>query len=150
MTEPKTEDKGTAELHLVVFKLGEEEYGVDINTIREIIRYPQITRVPNTPHYVDGVINLRGQITTIMNLRKKFAMDSAGMDENTRVLIIDMGNELIGIVVDGVSEVLKVDPKNVLSMDGMDSAIDQEYISGMANLEGRLIILIDMIKAFKS
>jgi len=141
---------GNNELHLVVFKLGEEEYGVDINKIREIIRYPQITRVPNTPHYVDGVINLRGQITTIMNLRSKFSMESVEKSDNTRILIIDLGNELIGIVVDGVSEVLKVDPKNVLNTEGLESAIDSDYISGMANLDGRLIILIDMIKAFKS
>jgi purine-binding chemotaxis protein CheW len=143
-------DDEIQELHLVVFRLGSEEFAVDINSIREIIRFPNITNVPNTPDYVLGVINLRGQITTVMNLRKRFRMEDTDMTDDTRILIVNMGTEHIGLMVDGVSEVLKVDSGKLVSDDEIGSSTYGQYISGMIKVEERLVILLDLIKAFKN
>lgn len=149
MNEEQEQEQTSKELHLVVFRLGSEEFAVDINSIREIIRYPKITNVPNTDDYIVGVINLRGQITTVMSLRKRFRMEDVETSEETRVLIVDIGSEHIGLIVDGVSEVLKVDGENLVDGEDMGSDTYGQYVSGMIKLDKRLIILLDLIKAFK-
>lgn len=149
-TEEKLEENQSnkKEYHLVVFKLGDEEFGVDINSVREIIRYPQITRVPNSPRYVLGVINLRGQITTMISLRERFNMEKMEETDDTRALIVEMEDEMIGILVDSVSEVIKVDSESVQSPKENNTMVYKDYIYGLAKVGERLIILLDLKLSF--
>ena len=95
-------------IQLVSFNLDEEEYGVDVLKVREIIRMPTVTRVPNTPHYIEGVINLRGKVIPIISMRKKFNLSDMDNDKQTRIMVMDMDGELMGFVVDSVSEVIRI------------------------------------------
>ncbi|MEA3558814.1 MAG: chemotaxis protein CheW [Candidatus Thermoplasmatota archaeon] len=149
MNEVNESDMTAQELHLVVFKLGDEEFAADINSIREIVKYPSMTPVPNTPHHIVGVVNLRGQITTVISLRKRFGMDDDQLTGDTRILIVDIGSENIGLIIDEISEVLKVDGSNLVENTGLDSGRFLNSVSGMVKMDDRLIIMLDLIKAFQ-
>ena len=134
-------------LQLVTFRIGEEEFGVDILRVQEIIRIMEITRVPKAPDFVEGVINLRGKVIPIIDLRKRFGLEVKEHDKHTRIIVIEMNNMIVGFVVDAVSEVLRipadtVEPPPPAVMGGIDS----EYISGVGKLEDRLLILLDLDK----
>jgi purine-binding chemotaxis protein CheW len=134
-------------LQLVTFRIGEEEFGVDILRVQEIIRIMEITRVPKAPDFVEGVINLRGKVIPIIDLRKRFGLGVKEHDKHTRIIVIEMNNMIVGFVVDAVSEVLRipadtVEPPPPAVMGGIDS----EYISGVGKLEDRLLILLDLDK----
>jgi purine-binding chemotaxis protein CheW len=134
-------------LQLVTFRIGEEEFGVDILRVQEIIRIMEITRVPKSPDFVEGVINLRGKVIPIIDLRKRFGLEVKEHDKHTRIIVIEMNNMIVGFVVDAVSEVLRipadtVEPPPPAVMGGIDS----EYISGVGKLEDRLLILLDLDK----
>lgn len=131
-------------LQLVTFTLGSEEYAVDILKVQEINRMKEITRVPNSPEYVEGVINLRGKVIPVVNLRKKFFLDEKESDERSRIMIMDIQGITMGLVVDSVSEVLRVPSNIVEPPPPMASRISTEFIRGIAKLEDRLIILLDM------
>lgn len=131
-------------LQLVTFTLGDEEYAVDILKVQEINRMKEITRVPNSPDYVEGVINLRGKVIPVVNLRKKFNLDDKGNDEQSRIMIMDIQGITMGLVVDSVSEVLRVPSSIVEPAPPMASSISAEFLKGIAKLEDRLIILLDM------
>jgi purine-binding chemotaxis protein CheW len=146
LTTKKTADSGTASeiLQLVTFKLGNEEYAVDILKVQEINRMKEITRVPNTPAYVEGVINLRGKVIPVVNLRTKFSLEERENDIQSRIMIMDIQGITMGLVVDAVSEVLRIPSNIVEPTPPMASDISSEYIKGIAKLEDRLIILLDM------
>ncbi|MCK5126672.1 MAG: chemotaxis protein CheW [candidate division Zixibacteria bacterium] len=133
-------------LQLVSFKIGSEEYGIDILKVQEINRMPDITKVPQAAHYVDGVINLRGKVIPIINTRRKFSLDEKDHDKDTRIVVVDINSEVIGLIVDSVNEVLRIPnsivepPPNVTIDSGAD------YITGVARLEDRLLILLDLGK----
>ena len=132
-------------LQMVTFKIGEEEFGVDILRVQEIIRIMEITRVPKAPHFVEGVINLRGRVIPIIDLRKRFGLTAREHDKDTRIIVIEINNMIVGFVVDAVHEVLRipadtVEPPPPAVMGGVDS----EYIKGVGKLDDRLLILLDL------
>lgn len=133
-------------LQLVVFSIGKEQYGVGINAVHEIVKVPDITEVPDAPAFLKGVINLRGKIVPVVDLRKRMNLDGKEKTKSTRVLITENDGRLVGLLVDAVSEVLKVNPDAVEAPPEMISAIGIEYITGVAKVEDRLIILLELKK----
>jgi len=131
-------------LQLVTFNLGNEEYAVAILKVQEINRMKEITRVPNSPPYVEGVINLRGKVIPVVNLRNKFGLAAKENNEQTRIMIMDIQGITMGLVVDSVSEVLRIPSSTVEPTPPMASNISAEFIKGIAKIEDRLIILLDM------
>lgn len=134
------------EKQLVVFDLGSESYGVDISVVREIIRMQQITRVPRTPEFVEGVINLRGKVIPVIDLRKRFAMAAGEPSKENRIVVVDIGGQDIGVVVDAVTEVLRISPDSVEPPASVITSAGSDYLLGIAKLEERLIILLDLRK----
>lgn len=133
-------------LQLVSFNIGDEEFGVDILKVQEINRMVQITRVPNAPEYVEGVINLRGKVIPIIDLRKRLGMDSKDYDKDTRIVVVELDSKVIGFVVDSVSEVIRINRSITEPPPPMVSGIDSEYITAIGKLEDRLLILLDLRK----
>lgn len=131
-------------LQLVTFTLNKEEYAVNILSVQEINRITEITRVPNAPDYVEGVINLRGKVIPVINLRKKFNLQVREIDESSRVIIMDIMGVTYGLIVDAVSEVLRIPADIVEPPPPMASSFSSMFIKGIAKLENRLIILIDI------
>jgi purine-binding chemotaxis protein CheW len=131
-------------LQLVSFNIGEEEFGVDILKVQEINRMVEVTSVPNTPEYVDGVINLRGKVIPIIDLRRRFGMPRKEKDKNTRIIVVELSGKVLGFVVDAVSEVLRI-PKSVTEPPPpIVAGINAEYITAIGKLEDRLLILLDL------
>lgn len=129
---------------LVVFALAGEMYGVDIHQVREIIRVPEITGVPRTPDFVEGVINLRGSVIPIIDLRKRFGFASADDDADKRIVVIEMEDKTLGVIVDAVSEVLRLDDDLIEPPSPYIVTVDSQYITGIARLEDQLIILLQL------
>jgi purine-binding chemotaxis protein CheW len=135
-------------LQLVSFNLGEEEFGVDILKVQEINRMVPITRVPNTPVYVEGVINLRGKVIPIIDLRRRFGLDRREQDKNTRIIVVEISGKVVGFVVDSVSEVLRI-PKSVTEPPPpIIAGVEADYITAVGKLQDRLLILLDLDKIF--
>jgi purine-binding chemotaxis protein CheW len=145
LEEKAQEESG--EIQLVSFLLGEEEFGADILMVQEIIRMQPITRVPNAPHFVEGVINLRGKVIPIVDLRKRLNIGDAENTRKTRVIVVDVEGKLTGFIVDSVSQVLRI-PKNTIepAPSIVAADIDSEYITGVSKLDDRLLILLDFTK----
>lgn len=137
------------EVQLVVFRLGNEEYGVEITQVREIIKMKEITRIPNAPEFIEGVINLRGQITTVTDLRKRLGTDGSTTNDQTRIIIVELDNSTIGMIVDSVSEVLRLSKKDIDSTPEIVSNLETKYIRGVGKLKDRLLILLDLNKILK-
>jgi purine-binding chemotaxis protein CheW len=139
--------KTSEEVQVVVFKLGTDEYCVPVFQAREIQTYSVPTRIPNTPTFVEGIINLRGQIIRVLDLKKRFDSGITETGPNTRIIIIDMEGELLGILVDSVSEVLKI-PQSRFEPPppAVRTSINNNYISGIGNVGNRLLILIDLAR----
>jgi purine-binding chemotaxis protein CheW len=145
----KIEGSNNELIQLVSFNLDEEEYGVDVLKVREIIRMPTVTRVPNTPHYIEGVINLRGKVIPIISMRKKFNLSDMDNDKQTRIMVMDMDGELMGFVVDAVSEVIRISETEIQPPPAVvNGGIDQICLSGVINREDRLLVLLDLEKVF--
>lgn len=141
----EAQKKQDAELmQLVTFSIGEEEFGVDILKVQEIIRMMEITKVPRAPEFVEGVINLRGKVIPIIDLRRRFGLSSRGHDKHTRIIVIEINNMIVGFVVDSVSEVLRIPSSTVEPPPPVVSGLESEYISGVGKLEDRLLILLDL------
>jgi purine-binding chemotaxis protein CheW len=135
---------GGDEQQLVVFQLGAEFYGVDIARVHEIIRMQGVTRVPRAPSFVEGVINLRGKVIPVVDLRRRFGLPSAEHTRASRIAVVEIGEQVVGIVVDGVSEVLRVSSSVVEPPSPVVAAIDSEYVQGIAKLPDRLVIMLDL------
>ena len=131
-------------VQIVSFSLGSEEYGVDISQVQEIIRMVEITHVPRAPHFMEGVINLRGQLIPIIDLRTRFGMPRADQTKSTRIVVTEIGSKRVGIVVDAVSEVLNIPLENVENAPDMIAGVGTEYIQGVGKVGERLIILLDL------
>ena len=150
MTDIKTKQDYDELLQLVSFNLDEEEFGVDILKVREINKMLQITRVPNSPHYVEGVINLRGRIIPVVDLRAKVGLEKKSYNKDTRIIVVEIADKTIGFIVDKVSEVLRI-PKNVTEAPPkLIAGIDSDYITAVGKLEDRLLILLDLNKVFNT
>jgi purine-binding chemotaxis protein CheW len=143
------QDKDSALLQLVTFHIGDEEFGVEILKVQEIIRMIGITRVPKAPAFVEGVINLRGKVIPIIDLRKRFGMAAQEYDKHTRIIVINIKNVIVGFVVDSVSEVLRIPSSTVEPPPAIISGIEAEYISGVGKLADRLLILLDLDRLLK-
>ncbi len=130
-------------LQLVSFHVGNEEFGLDILRVQEIIRVQQLTRVPNTPDCVDGVINLRGKIIPVVALRRRFGMDDIPHDKQTRIVVVEIQGTVLGFIVDSVSEVLRI-PANTVEPPPRLGKVTREYVSGVGKLDDRLLILLDV------
>jgi purine-binding chemotaxis protein CheW len=139
-----TQGKSEELLQLVSFNIGGEEFGVDILKVQEINRMLEVTRVPNAPEYVDGVINLRGKVIPIIDLRRRFGMDRKEHDKNTRIVVVELQGKVVGFVVDAVSEVLRI-PKSVTEPPPpIVAGINADYITAVGKLDDRLLILLDL------
>ncbi len=133
-------------VQVVSFKLGAEEYGVDIDQVQEINRMVSVTHVPRAPRFMEGVINLRGQLIPIIDLRTRFGMPRAEHTKNTRIVVTEIGTKRVGMVVDSVSEVLRVPSEQIEDAPEMLTGVDTEYIRGVGKVEDRLIILLDLAR----
>ena len=132
-------------LQLVIFQLGGEEFGVEIMQVQEIIRMPEITRIPQSPEYVEGVINLRGKIIVVINLDTRFDLNSKELDDDSRIIIVEVGENVVGMVVDSVSEVLRLSTSSVeAAPEIISSKIKADYLKGVGKLDDRLLILLDL------
>ena len=134
-------------MQLVVFALGDEEYGVPIQFVKEIIRKPEVTQLPNAPAYIIGVINLRGQIIPIISLNSRFNL-GVEMAAESKVVIVEYGGITVGMEVNEVSEVLNLGGDKISAAPAMATTIDSGYISGVGKLENRLLIILDVEKIF--
>lgn len=139
------------DLEVLVFTLGAEEYGVEILKVQEIRGYDGVTRIANVPDFVKGVTNLRGVIVPIVDLRIKFDLGKAEYNEQTVVIVLNIGQRVVGVVVDGVSDVLTLTTEQVKpSPDFGDSNLSPEYLLGLGSLEDRMLILVDIEKMMTS
>ncbi|MFA6808112.1 MAG: chemotaxis protein CheW [Eubacteriales bacterium] len=131
---------------LVTFSLGAEEFGVDIMRVKEIIRIPAITRVPKAPDFVEGVINLRGIIIPVVNLRVRFGMPSVEETDLSRIVVIQVDGKAFGVRVDGVTEVLRLESEAIEPPPTVVMGMDSKYIRGVGKIGDRLLILLNLNK----
>jgi purine-binding chemotaxis protein CheW len=134
------------DLQIVGFRIGSETYGVRIGAVREIVRVPEITAVPSAPDTVEGVINLRGKIIPVMDLRKRFGHTEIKPDKKNRILVVELDNKLLGLIVNSASEVLKIPPSEIEAPGSVFADGESGYVTGVGKLGGRLIILLDISK----
>ena len=137
----------SASLKYRTFNLGAEQYGIDIQYVTEIIGVQKITPVPNTPNFIKGVINLRGKVIPIMDIRLRFDLSERDYDDRTCVIVMIMGSTFAGLVVDTVSEVVVI-PENVVQAAPTRSSTEQEFIKGLGKYEDEIKILLDINKLF--
>ena len=150
---PEISDKGSgdAELQLVVFKIQTEDFGVEINSVQEIIRMVNITEIPRAPPYVKGLINLRGHIIVVINLSTIMRAQSKEVDANVRIIVTDVGGTVMGFIVDSVSEVIRMPGKSIEPTPSIiTSKIRSEYIRGVGKINERLLILLNLNKMLSS
>jgi purine-binding chemotaxis protein CheW len=132
------------ERQLVVFELGTEFFGVGIDAVESIVKMQEITRMPQAPEFVEGVTNLRGVVLPVIDLRKRLSINTTEETKETRIVVINMNEMKVGMIVDGVSEVLTVPDDVIEPPPSMFSTVDTQYITGIARLDNRLIILLDL------
>lgn len=135
-----------SEQQLVVFTLAGESYGVDIAKVSGIERMQEITRVPRTPPYVEGVINLRGRVIPVIHLRKLFSLDEGEITKETRIVVVDIGGQPIGVQVDEVTQVLTIPAETIEPPSAVIASADADYLLGIAKLKDKMIILLDLDK----
>ncbi|HWR08203.1 chemotaxis protein CheW [Sporomusa sp.] len=131
------------EVQLVVFKLGREEYGVSILQVQEIKRMTDITRVPHSPDYIKGVMNLRGSVLPVIDLKKRLNLPPQEYTDDTRIIIVKVEDIIIGMIVDAVSEVTTIDQMGIEAPQAVVGGIAADYLSGVGKMENRLLILLN-------
>ena len=134
------------ETQLVVFDLASEYYGVDIGDVREIIRMQTITRVPGAPSFVEGVINLRGRVVPVVDLRKRLRLNVGEQTKESRIVVVDISGRDVGVIVDAVTEVLRIPISSIEPPSSMITDTESDYLRGIAKLESKLVILLDLNK----
>lgn len=139
-----------SELEVLSFKLGKEEYGINILKVQEIRGYESVTRIANTPEYVKGVVNLRGIIVPIIDMRIRFNLGAPVYDEFTVVIILSLGKQVVGMVVDSVSDVVTLKEDQVKLPPQMGTALNADYLTGLGTLGERMLILVDIDKLMSS
>jgi purine-binding chemotaxis protein CheW len=132
------------ELQVVGFRIGRETFGLPIAMVREIVRVPEITSVPNAPDYVEGVINLRGRIIPIVDLRKRFGQRSFEPNKKNRIIVVELGARAFGLIVNSASEVLRIPPSEIEEPHNVFQEGELDYVTGVGKLNGRLVILLDV------
>jgi purine-binding chemotaxis protein CheW len=139
------------EIQLVIFRLRDEEFGVAISEVREIVRMMDITRIPEAPGFIEGVINLRGQVIAVIDLARQFGLASqAKFPKTARIVVIEVQEKTVGLIVDEVPEVLRISQDNIEpTPEVIETEIHKDYLKGVGKLEDRLIILLDLEKVLK-
>lgn len=135
-------------VQLVTFRMGNEEFALDILKVQEINRIVDITGVPKAPDFVKGVINLRGRVIPVVDIRKKFHLKIKNATKETRIIVVNIMSKTIGLIVDSVSEVLRIDSSTIQPPPPLIAGLDSDYIKGVGKLDDRLIILLDIDKIF--
>jgi purine-binding chemotaxis protein CheW len=130
----------------VIFLVGDEVFGVDISQAREIIKLQEMLRVPNTPPYIEGLINLRGKVLTVFNLRKRLGFNEQEFDENCKIIIVNYNDMAIGFTVDLVSEILRVPEENLEDTPPSIKCVDSRFLSGVAKIDDKLVLLLDLTR----
>ena len=134
------------ETQLVQFKLGDEFFGVDVEQVREIVKYDEVTKVPRMPVFIEGVMNLRGQITTIIDLRQRFGISGdGGRTTQSRIIVAEIGENQVGIIVDSVSDVIRVSSETISPTPKvLSSKVDTKFLTGICRLEDGLMMLLNL------
>lgn len=135
--------KDVHELQLVVFRLAREEYGLPITRVQEINRLAPITKLPQTPSFMEGIINLRGRIIPVIDLRKRFQLEVMEHTDNTRIIIVEVNGQTVGIIVDAVHEVVRLEQEQI-EPPPPSFVLDAQYIHGVGKVDGRLLILLNI------
>ncbi len=134
------------ELQIVGFRIGHETFGLPIALVQEIVRPPEITKVPHAPDYVEGVMNLRGRIVPVIDLRRRFGQNSSEDNKKNRVLVVEIEARAVGLIVDSASEVLKIGEAQIEPPPSVLAETGTSYVTGVAKHNGRLIILVDLAR----
>ena len=150
MKNPSSNDMNVSAQEFLTFVLGDEEYAIDILAVQEIRGYEPVTRIVHAPDFIKGVINLRGAIVPIVDLRIKLRLERVEYSPFTVVIIIAIGERLVGVVVDGVSDVIRLSPQQINPAPDLGSAIDIRFITGLATVDARMVILLDIGKLMSS
>ena len=137
-------------LELVSFKIDNEEFGVDISNVKEIIKMIQITKVPNSPDFVEGVINLRGRVIPVIDLRSRLHIEKKKQDKDTRIIVVELKGKTVGFIVDAVSEVLRIPASITEAPPEMVTGYNSDFIQSVGKLEDHLLILIDLGKVLST
>jgi purine-binding chemotaxis protein CheW len=132
------------DLQIVGFRIGRETFGLPIAIVREIVRVPEITAVPNAPQYIEGVINLRGRIIPVVDLRKRFGQEATELNKKSRVVVVELQSRAVGLIVNSASEVLKLPPSEIEKPHNVFQEGELDFITGVGKLQGRLVILLDL------
>ncbi|MBS4535200.1 purine-binding chemotaxis protein CheW [Clostridium sp. D2Q-14] len=135
-----------SEKQFVVFKLDNEEYGIDIMNVKEIGTYQEPMKVPNCPDFIEGIVNYRGDVIPIVNLKKRFKLNELNIDKNTRLVIININDKQVGFVVDEASQTIMFNEEDIENTPNIITSVDSEYITGVGKKEDRLILLINLEK----
>ena len=143
-----TKQQEASEHTIAVFELNGEAYGVDTGVVREIARMQDIAPVPNTPAFIDGVMNLRGRIIAVVDLRTRFGMPRTEHDNDTRIVIVELAGNLVGMIVDAVNEIRTIQADEIDDTAVATAEVDDSYVRGMLKLPDRLIIMLDLEQAF--
>ena len=139
-------DTVTAEQQMVLFELGSEIYGLDIAAVHEIIRMQPITRVPKAPFYVEGVINLRGKVIPVIDMGKRFGLEKVENNKNNRIVVVNIQDTILGIIVDAVTEVLRIPIDSIEPVSDIVTAANSDYLRGIAKLTDKMVILLELDK----
>ena len=137
-------------LEYLAFTLGQEEYGIDIQKVQELRGYDTVTRIANAPAHIKGVVNMRGIIVPIIDMRIKFNLGTPSYDQFTVVIILNMASRVMGMVVDSVSDVITLKPEQIKAAPEMGAVLDTEYLIGLGTLDQRMLILVDIDKLMSS
>lgn len=138
------------DVQVVGLRIGRETFGVPIALVREIVRVPQITAVPNAPEYVEGVINLRGKIISVIDLRKRFGERNLENSKKNRIVVVELESRTVGLIVNSASEVLKIPPSEIEPPGAVFPEGEIDYVTGVGKLAGRLVILLDLNRILKN
>ena len=133
-----------SEKQYVIFKLGREEYGIDIKNVNEISEYAECTKVPNSPSFIEGIINYRGDVVPVINLREKFEMPHVDTTANTRIIIFEINGKQVGLLVDDASQVLTISDDHIEDAPSIIMSSEDKFISGIGKIENRMVIILDM------
>lgn len=139
-------DTVTTEKQMVLFELGSEIYGLDIATVHEIIRMQPITRVPKAPFYVEGVINLRGKVIPVIDMGKRFGLEKVERAKNNRIVVVNINDTILGIIVDAVTEVIRIPTDSIEPVSDIITAAKSDYLMGIAKLTDKMVILLELDK----
>ena len=142
----KKTDSADIVLQWVTFKLQEETYGINVMQVQEVLRYTEIAPVPGSPEYVLGIINLRGNVVTVIDTRSRFGLEPAEVTDNSRIVIIEAEKQVIGILVDSVAEVVYLKSSEIDTAPNVGTEESARFIQGVSNREGELLILVDLNK----